>query len=52
MQRYQRNRHRLMWLILGPLALAAVIYAILNRPEIPVMDEVPGTEGGTEETQP
>ena len=31
-----------MWLILGPLALAAFLYAILNRPEFPVMDEIPG----------
>ena len=31
-----------MWLILLPLALAAFAYALMNRVEIPVMDEVPG----------
>ena len=31
-----------MWLLLGPLALIAFLYAIMNRPEIPVMDSLPG----------
>ena len=37
MQRYHRNRHRLMWLILGPLALLLFAYALLNRPEWPTI---------------
>lgn len=47
MQRHQRQRHRMIWLVLGPLALVALIYAILNRPEIPVMEEVPGEQPST-----
>ena len=43
MQRYHRHRHRLVWLILAPAALALLILAILNRPEWPVMDALPGT---------
>lgn len=47
MQKYHRNRHRLLWLLLGPLAISAFVYAIVNRPEMPVMDKLPG-EGTTE----
>ena len=43
MQRYHRVRHRILWLILGPLAFGAFLYAIFNRPAMPVMDEVPGS---------
>ena len=50
MQRTHRIRHRIMWLVLGPLALAALVYALTHRVEMPVMDEVPGAaaEGGAE----
>ena len=41
MQRHQRKRHRMIWLVLLPLALAAFAYALLNRVEFPVMKEVP-----------
>ena len=41
MQRNLRKQHRLTWLILAPLALAALVYALVNRVEMPVMDEVP-----------
>ncbi|NNC88421.1 MAG: hypothetical protein HKN82_08190 [Akkermansiaceae bacterium] len=48
MQRSHRNRHRLMWLLLGPLAVAAFIYALVNRVEMPVMEEVPNQPGRAE----
>ena len=35
-----------MWLILGPLVLAAFLYAILNRPDMPIMDGLPGGATG------
>ena len=41
MQRHQRIRHRIVWAILGPLTAAALIYALSNRVEMPVMDELP-----------
>ena len=44
MQRYHRNRHRLLWLILAPAALVLLAVAILNRPEWPKMDALPGVE--------
>ena len=50
MQRYHRRRHRLMWFILGPLVAVAFIYALLNRPEMPVMDVLPGKDSPS--TQP
>lgn len=48
MQRYHRTGHRWLWLVLLPLALAAFAWALSNRVEMPVMDEVPGPgrEGG------
>jgi hypothetical protein len=42
MQQYHRNRHRLTWLILGPIALILLILAIANRPQWPKMDSLPG----------
>ena len=42
MQRYHRHRHRLLWVILGPLALAVLIYALMNRPSWPTMEALPG----------
>ena len=44
MQRHQRIQHRLLWLLLGPLAAAALVLALRNRVEIPVMDELPEPE--------
>lgn len=41
MQRSHRNRHRWLWLFLAPLALAALLYAVTHRQEMPVMDELP-----------
>lgn len=50
MQRHQRIRHRLLWILLGPLALGALAYALMNRVEMPVMEEFPAEverqEGG------
>ncbi len=51
MQRFHRDCHRLIWLILGPLVIAAFIYALTNRPEMPVMDAVPGEGPRSPETQ-
>jgi hypothetical protein len=44
MQRHHRIRHRLLWLVFGPAAAAALIYALANRIEMPVMDTLPDTE--------
>ncbi|MCZ6673927.1 MAG: hypothetical protein O7C75_13425 [Verrucomicrobia bacterium] len=44
MQRFHRNRHRLVWTILAPVVLVILILAIINRPEWPEMDSLPGTE--------
>jgi len=41
MQRNLRQRHRVLWLLLGPIAAAALVYALLHRVEMPVMDELP-----------
>lgn len=41
MQQNLRKQHRLMWLLLAPLALVALVYALVNRVQMPVMDEVP-----------
>jgi hypothetical protein len=46
MQRHQRIRHRLLWAVLAPLAAAALIWALANRVEMPVMDGLPGSGGG------
>ena len=46
MQRNLRKRHRLMWLLLAPVAMGALIYALANRMEMPVMDEVPDVSQG------
>ncbi|MDA0811345.1 MAG: hypothetical protein O3C21_02985 [Verrucomicrobia bacterium] len=44
MQRYHRNRHRLIWLIVAPAALALLAIALLNRPQWPEMDSLPTPE--------
>ena len=31
----------MMWLLLGPLAAAAFVFALVKRVEIPVMEELP-----------
>ena len=41
MQRHQRIKHRLLWIVLGPLAAVALVFALTNRVEMPVMDELP-----------
>ena len=41
MQRRHRIRHRLMWAVIAPLALAALVIAFTQRVEMPVMDELP-----------
>ena len=43
MQHHHRNRHRLFWVILAPLALVLLILAVLNRPDWPEMESLPGT---------
>ena len=45
MQRYHRIRHRLLWFLLLPLVAAALVYALVNRVQMPVMKEVPGATG-------
>lgn len=46
MQRCHRNLHRLMWLVLAPVAAGALLYALSNRVEMPVMDQVPAAASG------
>lgn len=48
MQRRHRVRHRLMWVVIGPVALGALVYALVNRVEMPVMDKVPEQLGKEE----
>ncbi|MEM7385992.1 MAG: hypothetical protein AAF514_13715 [Verrucomicrobiota bacterium] len=49
MQRPHRNRHRLLWLLIFPAALLALIYAVANRPEWPIEKaETPTTMEGRE----
>jgi len=48
MQQYHRNRHRLIWMILAPLVVVVFILAILNRPDWPQMDSLPGAESKQE----
>ena len=42
MQHYHRNRHRMFWLVLGPLALLLLAAALISRPKWPTMDALPG----------
>ncbi|MGK0186657.1 MAG: hypothetical protein ACI9R3_002440 [Verrucomicrobiales bacterium] len=48
MQKYHRNRHRLIWLIVAPAALILFIFAITHRPQWPEMESLPGTEFSAE----
>ncbi len=41
MQRYQRQRHRFMWLILTPILIAAIYLAVTSRPEPAVNSALP-----------
>lgn len=41
MQRRHRIRHRLMWVLIAPLAIAALVIAFTQRVEMPVMVELP-----------
>lgn len=43
MNRAQRRAHRAIWLVLGPLILAAVAWALYDRAE-PPPSELPGAE--------
>ena len=43
MQHYHRNRHRLIWLILAPVILGLLVFAVLNRPDWPEMESLPGS---------
>lgn len=41
----QRKAHVLLWFVLGPIALAGLLLAVLWRPPVPVQ---PGTAPGAE----
>lgn len=41
MQRSHRIRHRLMWVIIAPLAVIALVIAFTQRVEMPVMETLP-----------
>lgn len=45
MTRGQRRAHLVLWLVIGPLMLAALAWALVDRPEIPP-SELPGAEAG------
>ncbi len=40
MQRYHRNRHRLIWLVIGPAIVAAFVFALLHRPKYVVNESL------------
>ena len=40
MTRGQRRLHLWMWLVIGPLAVAAVVLAVMLRPAVPVQEGV------------
>ncbi len=41
MQAYHRKRHRIVWLLLPPLAIAIVVIAVSKRPVWPVQEALP-----------
>ncbi len=43
MTRGQRRAHRIAWLVLGPLVIAALAYALALRADVPP-SETPGAE--------
>lgn len=48
MQRFQRQRHRFIWIVIGLLTIIIFLYGILNRPEWPIDGRIPeagGAEG-------
>lgn len=47
MQRYHRQRHRLVWMLFLPLAILILIIAVMNRPQWTKMEVLPGTVGRT-----
>lgn len=42
MQRYQRSRHRMLWVLILPLAIILIAVAVTNRPQWPRMEALPG----------
>ena len=52
MQRYQRQRHRLIWIALGPLLVLIFLYGILNRPEWPIQNGLPEVNPSEEVLEP
>jgi hypothetical protein len=49
MTREQRKAHALLWTLLGPAILLALISVILLRPEPPTPNRVPGPDGARSE---
>ncbi len=49
MQRYHRNRHRLIWLVIGPTIVVVFVYALFHRPK-EVMNESFSAESQKEES--
>lgn len=41
MKRAHRKAHLATWVILGPVMLAILAFAVLNRPSAPVNDALP-----------
>ncbi|MCC5024054.1 MAG: hypothetical protein J6386_15270 [Candidatus Synoicihabitans palmerolidicus] len=46
MQSHHRRRHRLTWLVLGPLILLALILSYISRPEWPDDEPTPALHHG------
>ncbi|MEM7146356.1 MAG: hypothetical protein AAF591_14565 [Verrucomicrobiota bacterium] len=51
MQRYQRSRHRVVWMIVGVVVGVMMIWGLLGRKGIPVVEEVPVEMGEVEVEQ-
>ncbi len=51
MQRYHRNRHRMLWAFLLPLGILLILIALISRPHWPRMDALPGLNSSVTELQ-
>ena len=50
MQRFQRRRHRVMWVVIGGIVAGMMVWGLMGRKAVPVVEEVP-VEMGVEQAE-
>jgi hypothetical protein len=50
MQRYQRKRHLVMWVVIGGIVAGMMVWGLMGRKAVPVVEEVP-VEMGVEQAE-